>query len=225
MCYCLRSGPLSLQCIIVNLAPKYSTKGQVVLIKSTCYASQVPSTPSFSSFVLTSTTAITDADAWLVKACRDLLNHRLHKNVKGIIQLLGVIKHTSAADRPEENTQTSQRKITNQKWRQWGASWKALRNIALKASVGLCWSWYRVLERDPVITLLLHLNDSPFQRGEQTDPCCFGPIQNEISKFFLGIEVRSFLFNRMPAAVNSSKWETTVPFFVIHSLSNINNRD
>lgn len=81
-----------------------------------CYALRVPSTPSFSSFVLTSTTAIADADTWLVKACCALLNHRLHKNVKGIIQLLGVIKYTSPADRPRENTQTSHRKISEQKW-------------------------------------------------------------------------------------------------------------
>lgn len=140
--------------------------------------SSVFSTPSFSSFVLTRTAAIAVADTWLVKACCDLLNHRFHKNVKGIIQLLGVIKHTS--DRLGENTQTSHReKITDQKSltkRQWDASWRALQNIALEASIGLCRSWYRVLPCDPVIMLGLHLNDSPFQQGEM-DPCCLGQFK------------------------------------------------
>lgn len=141
-----------------------------------CYALRVPSTPSFSSFVLTSTTAIADADTWLVKACCALLNHRLHKNVKGIIQLLGVIKHTSPADRPKENTQTSHRKISEQKWSWWDASWRALENIALKASVGLWWSWYRVLPCDPVIMLLMPIP----AEGGKNGFLLFGPIQNEI---------------------------------------------
>lgn len=107
MCQCLRSGPLQL--ILVNLAPKYNKKGQNVHIRSSIQ------TLSFSPFVLTSTTAIADADVWLVKACCALLNHRLHKNVKGTIQLLGVIKHTSPTYRPREKTQTSHRKIIEQK--------------------------------------------------------------------------------------------------------------
>lgn len=155
----------------------YSEKDQKVPIKSTCYALQVPSTPSFSSFVLTSTTTIADADAWLVKACCALLNHRLHKNFKGIIQLLGVIKHTSPTDRPRENTQTSHRKITEQKWRQWDASWRALQNIALKASVG----WYRVLPYGPVVMCLLHLNSS--SRKKNPDPCCLGQFKMKYRSF------------------------------------------